>query len=131
MRLPVDVQTRLEIHYADVWTHHNGTTQAGLWNDLPLPLRTEISSAADKMLIKKVEETVKKKDTKKKKMEVTIKFAFIVSLIKKNPQAFQPLIFDPLAQGPEDTHVHGVWIQLQALYCQSSQRCVQSKIVQN
>ncbi|CAL8363568.1 unnamed protein product [Lota lota] len=53
MGLPEEVQTLVEIYYDYLWTHRNGTTLAGLWNELPFPLLTEISSASYKALMEK------------------------------------------------------------------------------
>ncbi|XP_045080549.1 LOW QUALITY PROTEIN: uncharacterized protein LOC123481251, partial [Coregonus clupeaformis] len=53
MELPEEVQTWVHKYYYDLWTHRKGSIIAGLLDDLPFPLHSEISSACYKPLMKK------------------------------------------------------------------------------
>jgi hypothetical protein len=54
MGLPEEVQTWVHKYYYYLWTHRKGSIIAGLLDDLPFALHSEISSACYKPLMKKV-----------------------------------------------------------------------------
>lgn len=54
MGLPEEVQTWVHKYYYYLWTHRKGSIIAGLLDDLPFALHSEISAACYKPLMKKV-----------------------------------------------------------------------------
>ncbi|XP_076130467.1 cyclic nucleotide-gated cation channel alpha-3-like [Alosa pseudoharengus] len=51
--LPEEVQTWVYKYYYYLWIHRKGNTIAGLWDDLPYTLRSEIATACHKPVLKK------------------------------------------------------------------------------
>ncbi|XP_041079789.1 uncharacterized protein LOC121297506 [Polyodon spathula] len=51
--LPPEVQTWVEKYYVYLWKHRKGTIIAGLLDDLPFSIHSEISLACNQMLLKK------------------------------------------------------------------------------
>lgn len=54
MGLPQELQTWVHKYYYYLWIHRKGNAIAGLWDDLPYTLRSEIATACYKPMLKKV-----------------------------------------------------------------------------